>query len=124
MRKVYTLGKVLQHKNPQIYEKRGSLCFIIHVSKKYMYTDQFPFLLYNRIRLSRRNSMSVNDEKYQEMTRLLVEQMTLRPETVLANLNCLLQERNINLELRLLRADPIPEHLYQWPLITGEKMIP
>ena len=68
--------------------------------------------------------MSVNDEKYQEMYGLLVEQLLVRPERVVANLNSLLQGKNINLELKLLQADPVVhqnEHLYQFPFMTGER---
>jgi len=70
---------------------------------------------------------SVNDEKYQEMYRLLVQQLLTRPEQVVANLNALLQGENINLEVKLLVADPVvhqDEHLYQFPFMTGEKGVP
>lgn len=69
--------------------------------------------------------MSVNDERYQEMYGLLVQQLLTRPEQVVANLNILLQDKNINLELKLLQADPVrqDEHLYQFPFMTGERSV-
>lgn len=65
-----------------------------------------------------------NDEKYQEAYRLLVEQMLLRPENVVANLNVMLHEKNINLELKMLRADPV-QHAdpYMFPFMTGERSV-
>jgi hypothetical protein len=51
-----------------------------------------------------------NDEKYQEMYRILVEQLLLRPEQVIANINCLVHNNNLEIEIRLLRADPCKMH--------------
>ena len=48
---------------------------------------------------------NVNDEKMQEMYRLLVSQLMIRPENVIANLNAMLQGEDINLEIKMLRAD-------------------
>ncbi len=67
--------------------------------------------------------MSVNDPRYQDMYHLLAEQLVLRPETVIANLNALIQEKNINLELKLLKADLIPPHQYQFAFETAERMV-
>lgn len=75
--------------------------------------------------------MSINDPKYQEMYLLLVEQLLLRPETVIANLNALVHEHNINIELKLLRSDPCKLHWekkdhpdpYMFPFVSGERMV-
>lgn len=74
--------------------------------------------------------MSPNDPKYQEMYELLVEQLLQRPEQVVANLNCLIQGRNINFELKLLHSDPCkahrehPDPYHNFPVRTGERMVP
>jgi hypothetical protein len=47
----------------------------------------------------------VNSEEMQKMYRLLVSQLIIRPDNVLANLNAMLQGENINLEVKMLRAD-------------------
>jgi hypothetical protein len=47
----------------------------------------------------------VNSEEMQKMYRLLVSQLIIRPDNVLANLNAMLQGENINLEIKMLRAD-------------------
>lgn len=67
-----------------------------------------PFLPHlNPYSQTQEAAMSPNDPKYQEMYHLLAEQLVLRPESVVANLNALIQERNINLELRILKADTV-----------------
>lgn len=70
-----------------------------------------------------------NEEKYQEMYGLLVEQLLLRPESVVANLNTLIQGRNIDFELKILRADVCRHHRehadpYMFPFMTGQKGVP
>lgn len=72
------------------------------------------------------DTMSVNDERYQDMYKLLVEQLLLRPHQVIDNINALIQDYDINYELKLLHSDPCKchhdahEHMYQFPFATGE----
>lgn len=73
---------------------------------------------------------SPNSEEMQRLHLLLVEQILLRPEVIIANLNALLQSRDINFELKLLHADPCkahrehPDPYHNFPVRTGERMVP
>ena len=75
---------------------------------------------------------ATNSVEMQEMYSLLVSQLLIRPDNVIANLNAVLQEHNINLEIKMMRADvcachnkeAIPAymhpHLYMLPPLNSE----